>query len=146
MTPYPSVKKVDVLMGQVLRQARVATGATQKDLADRSCISFQQIQKYETGANRVSISRLFELATSLDIKASELIIAVEDRLDAKVRYPSGIRQTKDTLDSDVRRRALQSLSTIDNHAVLQTVTALLELLNRQSETARNDATASESHE
>lgn len=76
-----SLKKADVLMGQVLRETRVRTAMTQQELADCACISFQQIQKYESGVNRVSISRLFDLSNALGVKVSELITAVENRLE-----------------------------------------------------------------
>ncbi|MEM9910738.1 MAG: helix-turn-helix transcriptional regulator [Pseudomonadota bacterium] len=68
-------------MGQVLRETRVATAMTQQELADYACISFQQIQKYEAGVNRVSVSRLFDLSDALGVKVSELITVVEDRLE-----------------------------------------------------------------
>ena len=43
---------------------------TQQQLAERVGIKFQQIQKYETGANRVSASRLWEIAEALDVPAA----------------------------------------------------------------------------
>lgn len=42
-------------------------GVTQQQLADRVGIKFQQIQKYETGMNRVSASRLWDIAHALDV-------------------------------------------------------------------------------
>ena len=46
--------RVDVHVGQKIRQRRWLTGMTQQRLAELVGIKFQQIQKYETGANRVS--------------------------------------------------------------------------------------------
>jgi transcriptional regulator with XRE-family HTH domain len=43
---------------------------TQQQLADRLCITFQQVQKYERGANRISSSRLWEIAEALDAPVS----------------------------------------------------------------------------
>lgn len=58
---------VDVHVGKRIRQRRWLVGMTQQDLGDAVGIKFQQIQKYETGANRVSASRLWEIADALDV-------------------------------------------------------------------------------
>lgn len=62
--------KVDVHVGKRIRQRRWLTGMTQQGLADLVGIKFQQIQKYETGANRVSASRLWDIADALDVQVS----------------------------------------------------------------------------
>lgn len=61
---------VDVHVGQKIRRRRWMTGMTQKQLGDAVGIKFQQIQKYETGSNRVSASRLFEISQALDVPVS----------------------------------------------------------------------------
>lgn len=57
---------VDVHVGSRIRQRRWMTGMTQQQLAERVGIKFQQIQKYETGMNRVSASRLWDISEALD--------------------------------------------------------------------------------
>ena len=49
-----------------IKAARKAAGISQEALADKLGISFQQVQKYERGVNRVSAGRLFEIAMGLD--------------------------------------------------------------------------------
>ena len=61
--PHP----VDVHVGQRLRQRRVAVGLTQDRLAKSVGITFQQVQKYERGTNRIVASRLYELAKVLQV-------------------------------------------------------------------------------
>ena len=61
---------VDLHVGQRLRQRRCLLGMTQQRLASSVGIKFQQIQKYESGANRVSASRLWTLATALGVPVS----------------------------------------------------------------------------
>lgn len=61
---------VDKHVGKKLRQYRWLKGMTQQQLGDAVGIKFQQIQKYETGANRVSASRLWEIAKTLDVAVS----------------------------------------------------------------------------
>ena len=60
-------RSVDVHVGQRIRQRRWMLGVTQQQLADRVGIKFQQVQKYETGANRVSSSRLWDIAAVLQV-------------------------------------------------------------------------------
>ncbi len=58
---------IDLHVGRRLRHRRRLVGMTQQQLADVIGIRFQQIQKYECGANRITASRLFELAGALSI-------------------------------------------------------------------------------
>ena len=58
---------IDLYVGRRLRRRRRLMGMTQQQLADCVGIRFQQIQKYECGANRITASRLFELAGALSI-------------------------------------------------------------------------------
>jgi transcriptional regulator with XRE-family HTH domain len=59
---------VDIHIGQRVRHRRWLLGMTQQQLADIVGIRFQQIQKYETGANRISAARLWDLAQALKIQ------------------------------------------------------------------------------
>jgi transcriptional regulator with XRE-family HTH domain len=61
---------VDVHVGKRIRQRRWMNGTTQQQLAEAVGIKFQQIQKYETGMNRVSASRLWDIANVLTVPVS----------------------------------------------------------------------------
>jgi transcriptional regulator with XRE-family HTH domain len=61
---------VDTHVGKRIRHRRWMVGMTQQQLADAVGIKFQQIQKYETGMNRVSASRLWGIAEALDVQIS----------------------------------------------------------------------------
>ena len=61
---------VDVHVGKRIRQRRWLIGMTQQKLADLVGIKFQQIQKYETGANRVSASRLWDIGEAMGVPAA----------------------------------------------------------------------------
>lgn len=61
---------VDAHVGKRIRHRRWMVGMTQQQLADKVGIKFQQIQKYETGMNRVSASRLWDIADSLGVQIS----------------------------------------------------------------------------
>lgn len=58
---------VDAYVGKRVRQRRWMVGFTQQQLGDAVGIKFQQIQKYETGMNRISSSRLWDIAEALDV-------------------------------------------------------------------------------
>ena len=61
---------VDVHVGKRIRHRRWMNGTTQQQLAEKVGIKFQQIQKYETGMNRVSASRLWDIANALGVQIS----------------------------------------------------------------------------
>ena len=61
-TPNP----IDVHVGGRVRHRRMVLGISQTTLGERIGLTFQQIQKYEKGSNRISASRLFELSQILD--------------------------------------------------------------------------------
>ena len=61
---------VDAHVGKRIRHRRWMVGMTQQQLADKVGIKFQQIQKYETGMNRVSASRLWDVAEALGVSIS----------------------------------------------------------------------------
>jgi len=65
-TPHPA----DVTAGRLIRERRRFLGMTQTDLAVACGIRFQQIQKYETAQNRVSVSRISDIAEILEVKPS----------------------------------------------------------------------------
>ncbi|MDG1789698.1 MAG: helix-turn-helix transcriptional regulator [Paracoccaceae bacterium] len=58
---------VDIHVGQQLKRMRILRNLTQTDVAQGLKISFQQVQKYELGRNRISASRLFELSHILNV-------------------------------------------------------------------------------
>lgn len=59
--------QVDTFVGRKIRERRVELGKSQADLAGAIGVRFQQIQKYETGVNRVSASRLWAIAEELQV-------------------------------------------------------------------------------
>jgi len=60
------IDPIDVNLGERLRLARTMRGMSQEKLGKLNGLTFQQIQKYEKGANRISVSRLVHMAECLD--------------------------------------------------------------------------------
>tara|TARA_R110000868_G_scaffold69764_3_gene205117 strand:+ start:31881 stop:32186 length:306 start_codon:yes stop_codon:yes gene_type:complete len=73
---------------------------TQQQLAERVGIKFQQIQKYETGANRVSASRLWDIADALDVAVSFFFEGLEaDNANGDhANVPADVMGDKEALD------------------------------------------------
>ena len=63
---------LDAMVGARIRMFRINRGMSQSVLAERIGVTFQQVQKYEKGANRVGASRLSQIATVLGISVGEL--------------------------------------------------------------------------
>lgn len=64
---------LDIALGARIRIRRKTLGLSQDDLASQIGLTFQQIQKYERGANRVSFSRLVDIARTLKCRVQDLI-------------------------------------------------------------------------
>ena len=61
-------RRVDQHVGERIRLRRTELGLTQEQLAEALDVSYQQVQKYETGANRISAGRIFEIARKLGVE------------------------------------------------------------------------------
>jgi transcriptional regulator with XRE-family HTH domain len=110
--PHP----LDVALGARVRQRRRELGLSQDDLARATGITFQQVQKYEHGANRISFSRLVEIAQALDLNVAGLIGDLDElkssgaleRPTALLSEPgaSDLLEAYVAIDAPKRRRAL----------------------------------------
>ena len=92
---------VDVHVGKRVRHRRWMCGMTQKQLADKVGIKFQQIQKYETGFNRISASRLWDIAAALQVPVSfffEDLTKKGEIVTEKDGVPGDILNDKETLE------------------------------------------------
>ncbi|MCW1950624.1 MAG: helix-turn-helix domain-containing protein [Octadecabacter sp.] len=91
---------VDVHVGKRIRHRRWVSGTTQQQLADQVGIKFQQIQKYETGMNRVSASRLWDIAATLGVEVAFFFEGLDGSLvpEDMGGMPSDILSDKEALD------------------------------------------------
>ncbi|WP_109667410.1 helix-turn-helix domain-containing protein [Roseicyclus mahoneyensis] len=95
---------VDVHVGKRVRHRRWMVGMTQQQLAEKVGIKFQQIQKYETGMNRISASRLWDIAEALAVPVAyffEGMTGAEDEAqiaEASHGLPGDILADKEALE------------------------------------------------
>jgi len=99
---YSMKHPVDVHVGKRIRHRRWMNGTTQQQLAERVGIKFQQIQKYETGMNRVSASRLWDIGHALGVPVSFFFEGFEGQAVSSTGIsrdmPSDILADKEALD------------------------------------------------
>ncbi len=91
---------VDVHVGKRIRHRRWMVGMTQQQLAEKVGIKFQQIQKYETGMNRVSASRLWDVAAALSVSISFFFEGLEqaDVNNEHANMPGDILADREALE------------------------------------------------
>lgn len=94
-TRNPHEHKTDRYIGQKIKEYRLARGYTQTELAEMIGITFQQVQKYERGSNRVSVSRLVSIAGLLNVPIDFFFEEKVDEESHKEAWLSALDQIKD---------------------------------------------------
>src|SRR3954466_12235000 len=101
---------LDAMVGSKIRMFRINRGMSQTALAERVGVSFQQVQKYEKGANRVGASRLSQIASVLGITVGELFESSQEKVAAAnspvhlLAEPGALRVLKAYLRTNARVR------------------------------------------
>ena len=130
MSAIKTPRPVDMHVGSRVRMRRLMLGISQEELADALDLSFQQVQKYEKGANRIGASRLEHISRFLQVPvafffegasgASAVATSEEDTrslalMDDFVSSPEGLRLVQSFTqieDADVRRRIVDLVQAI----------------------------------
>jgi transcriptional regulator with XRE-family HTH domain len=114
-----SAGKPDIEMGKKIRLRRVEQRISQSDLGEKLGVSFQQVQKYEKGVNRVGASRLQQIAAALDVPVTFFYDS-----DSKTRAVESLL----FLDSAFSLRLLRAYSRIKSQAVQRQLVTLMEAI------------------
>lgn len=83
-------KEIDRAIGKMIRSRRHELQQTQEQLAEQCFVRFQQIQKYETGANRVSVSKLVKIAKAQGVSVAWYFTCLSDDTQAPVAVDPGV--------------------------------------------------------
>ncbi|MGF7157316.1 helix-turn-helix domain-containing protein [Bartonella heixiaziensis] len=86
----------DIFIGKKIRFQRTMLGMSQKQLGSRLGVTFQQIQKYEKGLNRVSAERLKEIADLLNVPLSFFILISQQKKTLQPMMTKQYRAKKNT--------------------------------------------------
>jgi len=130
------IHPVDEYVGQRIREERVLAGRTQDNLASKIGVKFQQLQKYETAVNRVSCSRLWEIARALGVPITSILPDTSDTLQgicAAAKAPSAQSRNPN-------RQLFKMLSALDRKsqdAIFQLIEPVLELSIRDLEETKS---------
>ncbi len=87
---------IDVYVGSRVRRRRTLLGLNQTQLGEKLGITFQQVQKYENGANRISASRLYQMTRILDVPVSFFFDGIVE--GASAWSPDDILVKRETLE------------------------------------------------
>ncbi len=117
-------KRVDDHVGERIRERRTMMGLTQENLANALQISYQQVQKYETGANRVSAGRLYEMAMRLEIDVSYFFEGLEPTSQREPMEHGG--KNSSTIE------LVRNFSKIGDSSVRSAVSGLIKTLSNKS--------------
>jgi len=109
--------EIDFHLGRRMRRRRRLLGLTQQQLAEACGVRFQQIQKYECGANRVSAARLWRIATALEVPIGYFFEGLSDQavvVPGPTRDESAdLVRTYHSLGERPRRRLLDLARTLN---------------------------------
>lgn len=124
--PHP----VDIYVGQRVRERRKLLGVTQEKLGEALGLTFQQVQKYERGTNRISSSKLYELSQFLGVPIGYFFedMAPNSASGQKVELGRGPYEDGQPSAAEARelRAVFHRLSTRKRHAVLELMKAMAE--------------------
>lgn len=123
-SPRKEPDPIDVLVGRNIRMQRLKRGMSQEELGKALGLTFQQVQKYEKGVNRVGSGRLYKIASIFGVP----VVALFEGADEKGRTPEPLLEV---LSDPVCFRLVQSLSEIKDTDLRRT---LAELVGRIAET------------
>jgi len=111
---------VDQMVGRNIRIYRLQKRLTQTDLADQLGLTFQQVQKYEKGTNRVGSGRLLKIATFLNVPVTALFTGSDEMADTDKQL------IFDQLARPHANRLLQAFARIDDDGLRRSVVQLVE--------------------
>ena len=120
MTTSTGPDSVDPMVGRNIRIYRLQKKLTQTELADELGLTFQQVQKYEKGTNRVGSGRLLKIAMFLDVPVTALFKGSDEMADTDKQL------IFDQLARPHANRLLQAFARIDHDGLRLSVVQLVE--------------------
>jgi transcriptional regulator with XRE-family HTH domain len=129
-----SPSSIDRFVGSRVRLRRTALGVTQERLAQALGVTFQQVQKYEKGANRIGAGRLQEIARVLDAPPSFFYEGAPEIVSTGVREPAHTSATSVMLPAE-GLQLIKAFMTIRDDRLRSSVLDLVRALARQSESS-----------
>jgi transcriptional regulator with XRE-family HTH domain len=122
----------DELVGRNIRLQRLSRGLSQSALADAIGVTFQQVQKYEKGTNRVGSGRLVRIAAALDVPVMTLLheVAPAERKAAPTERKAAPPSPLTLLAHPLPLRLVQAFAQIEDRSVRRSLMTLTEGIAR----------------
>lgn len=117
---------IDIHVGQRVRARRKMLGLSQTQLGHELGVTFQQVQKYERGTNRIGSSRLFKISTSLDVPIPYFFEGAETKLPGYEEALDG--QTDELMERDETRELVDSYYRIPDPRIRRQAKGVISLL------------------
>ncbi len=121
---------LDVYVGKRLRRRRIFVGMSQTQLGEAVGVSFQQVQKYESGANRAVPRRLFEFGRTLGVPLSYFFDGYAERQNGRGRSPER-NEAIDVFGTDEALTLLRAYYNLRTPAVRQQIGRLITVLGKE---------------
>jgi transcriptional regulator with XRE-family HTH domain len=136
MNDERAANAVDRKLGQRVRSRRLEIGMSQERLAELLGVTFQQVQKYEKGVNRIAASRLFDIAAALDVPVGRFF----ENLSGS-RVPAGVAETRreyvdDALATPEGAQLMSLFAAIKSIKVRRRVVELVRALSEEAGDAK----------
>jgi transcriptional regulator with XRE-family HTH domain len=112
----------DIVVGQNLCIQRIEHGLSQSEVGEKIGVSFQQIQKYEKGVNRISAGRLWRLACAFQVPVEIFYAGLDRAKRRQAKSPLGLISNRDAF------ALVQSFSRIRSRSVRRSVVMLVKRL------------------
>jgi transcriptional regulator with XRE-family HTH domain len=116
----------DRSVGEKIRAQRIVRGLSQTELGNKLGITFQQIQKYEKGSNRVSAGRLKQIAETLEVPVSFFF----EGASGKDTLAENINEGLSFLETAASVRLVRAFAEIENQNIRSSIVALVEGIAR----------------
>lgn len=100
---------VNLKIGELIRKRRKQLNLTQKELAEKLSITAQQVQKYETGNNKLNINRLVEFSKALFIPISYFFITAYNASNSSLREPEEIFNFEEMKEGEINEISLKEI-------------------------------------
>jgi transcriptional regulator with XRE-family HTH domain len=135
MNDERAANAVDRRLGQRVRTRRLEIGMSQERLAEVLGVTFQQVQKYEKGVNRIAASRLFDISAALDMSIARFFEGLSPVRARGVSEPEE-DFVQDALATPEGMQLMSLFASISNQKVRRRVVELVRALAEESRTAK----------
>jgi transcriptional regulator with XRE-family HTH domain len=128
MNDERAANAIDRKVGQRVRTRRLEIGMSQERLAELLGVTFQQVQKYEKGVNRIAVSRLFDIANALQMPAGRFFEGLsakgvaenrQDHIEDALSTPEGAQLMAlfaSIKSQKIRRKVIELVKTLSDEA------------------------------